>query len=455
MALAGLSMPSYIFKFYHYYGDHLPFKKNDMITWALVVSCTGFVLVMIAGWLFKDLVIRKFGEHSPQLLAYYYWIFPMGFGLTIYTTLEVYTWNVGKPVLTNFLKEVQWRLIITLMILLMIAGVIKDFDTFIKLYAFTYPAIALTLFIYLVYTKKIHFTFKVSKVSRRFFKKIVAFCLFVYAASIVQTLSQVFDSIVIASVLQDGLKKAGIFALAQICTNIIQAPQRGIVAAAIPHLARAWKDKNRELLQRIYERSSINQLIFSLGLFLLIAINYTDVIKTFGLKNDYLLGFNAFIVLGMARIVDMGTGLNAQIIGTSNYWKFELTSGIVLLLLTLPLTYVFARHYDLVGAAIASLISIIIFNIIRIVFLWKKYKLFPFSMQTLYTLLVGFGTTVLCYFAFHNMAGFPAILLRSFVFFVLFAGLIIYFNMSPDIRPVMQSLMKRLGIKPPAPKGER
>ncbi len=67
MALASLGMPSYIFKFYHYYNDNLPPKKNDMITWSLLVSTIGFILVMIAGIAFKHLVIRKFGGNSQLL----------------------------------------------------------------------------------------------------------------------------------------------------------------------------------------------------------------------------------------------------------------------------------------------------------------------------------------------------------------------------------------------------
>ena len=85
------------------------------------------------------------------------------------------------------------------------------------------------------------------------------------------------------------------------------------------------------MLQRIYQRSSINQLIFAIGIFLLIVLNYNQAIETFNLKDAYLLGFNAFIFLGLTRVVDMGTGLNAQIIGTSNYWRFELISGVILL----------------------------------------------------------------------------------------------------------------------------
>ena len=48
-AVASLAMPSFIFKFHPYYNEHLPKKKNDMITWALLVSLAGFLLVMGAG----------------------------------------------------------------------------------------------------------------------------------------------------------------------------------------------------------------------------------------------------------------------------------------------------------------------------------------------------------------------------------------------------------------------
>lgn len=444
-AFASMAMPAFISKFYHYYNDHLPPRKNDMITWALLMGVIGFSLVIIAGWLFKGLVIRKFGEHSPELLIYYYWIFPLGFGLTIYIILEVYTWNVGKPVLTNFLKEVQWRLLITVLIVLLNMGLIKDFDLFIKLYAFTFPGIALTLFLYLVLTKKIHFTFTISKVSRRYFKRIASLCLFVYSSTVIFTISQVFDSIVIASVLKDGMAKAGIFGLAQILTSVIQAPQRAIVAASIPHLARAWKDKNRDMLQRIYQRSSLNQLIFASGLFVLIAINYKELIYTFSLKEEYLLGFTAFLFLGLTRIVDMGTGVNSQIIGTSNYWRFELLSGVVLLIIMLPLTIMFTRRYDILGPAIANFISVTVYNLIRIIFLWKKFRLFPFTMQSVYVLLLAGAGCVLCYYTFLSVHGFWGHVARSLAFLILYGGAVIYFRLSADIQPVLQTIRKRLG----------
>lgn len=445
MGFASLGMPSYIYKFYPYYKDNLPDRKNDMLAWAFLVTIIGFLLVMVGGIIFKDLIIRKFGEHSPLFVTYYHWVFPVGFGLTIYNLLEVYTWNFHKSILTNFLKEVQWRLLTTLLIAFLITRVIPDFDLFIKLYSFTYPCIALILFLYLAFTGRLHFSFTFSKVSRRFLKKILQLCAYTYSGLLIFSIAQAFDSIVLASL--GGLAQAGIFGLAQIMTSVIQAPQRAVVSASIPHLSRAWKEKNRELLQRVYRRSSINLLIFSVCLFILIALNYRQAIITFGLKDSFLLGFNAFILLGITRIVDLGSGVNAQIIATSTRWRFELTSGVVLILLMLPLTYIFTVWYGLIGPAISNLISVSVYNGIRIIFLWRKFKLFPFTKETVYTILLGLGCGVICYFLLYDIQGFLGLVVRSLVFLLLYGTGVILFKLTPDMQPVLATLRKRIWKK--------
>lgn len=444
MAFSNLAMPSYIFKFYPYYNDNLPPRKNDMLTWALLVGLVGFLLVMLAGWFFKDLVIRKYSANSPQLVTYYYWIFPMGLGLSFLSIMEAYTWGLGKPVLASFAREVLWRLLTTVLIVLFIMNVIEDFSLFIRLYSFGYPVVVVFLLGYLFFTNKIHFTFKVSKVTRRYFKKIITLCAFVYSGVIIFTLSRAFDTIVIASVLPNGIDKAGIFGIATLMTSVIQAPQRSLIAVSIPHLSKAWKDKNRDLLQKIYQRSSINLLIFSCGIFLLIALNYKEAVTTFGLKEIYLLGFPAFIFLGLSMVIDLGTGVNAQIIATSTAWRFELISGVILLILMLPLTYIFAKMFDMTGPALANLIAIAVYNIIRITFLWRKYKLFPFTRNSIYIVLAAVLSYGICYFLFLNVHGLWGLFWRSALFVLLYGGIVIGFRLSPDIVPVLTSIKNRL-----------
>ena len=446
MAFANMAMPSYIYKFYPYYNDHLPVKKNDQLTIALITGVIGFVLVLVAGILFKGLVVKKYITNAPEIVTHYNWIFVLGFGLMVYTILEAYAWQLHKSVFTNFLREVLWRLFTTALIVLFSLGIIRDFDTFIRLFSFSFPFIAAVLFIYLIVTKKIHFTFKLSKVTRRLSKSILRLCSFVYTGSLILTISLVFDSLVISSVLDDALTKLAVYSVAQNIASMIQVPQRGIIAAAIAHLSKAWKDKNMEIIQKIYQRSSINQLLFACGLFALIILSFSDAVTTFKLKGTYLDAYHVVILLGIAKLVDMGTGVNAQIIATSTWWRFEMISGVILLLVMMPLSYLLTKQMDIVGAGLAHLISIVVYNSVRILFLWRKFGLHPFSIQSLYTILLAGACWAACYFAFMEIHGWAGMFLRSIVFIVLYGVGAIYLKLSPDIQPVLRSVRNRMGI---------
>ena len=447
-SFANLGMGSYIHKFYPYYNDNLPKKQNDQFTWALLFSLVGFCFVIIAGIVFKDLVIRKFGANSPDLVKYYYYIFPFGLGLTLFSILEAYTWQLKKSVLTNFLKEIQFRLFTSVLILLLIVGVISKFDLFIKLYSFTYLAIALLLLCYLIFTNKIFFTFSVSNVSKKFFKKIVTLISFVYGGSLVYTISAVFDSILIAAVLPNGLALAGIYTLAQNIASLIQAPQRGIVSSSFSALSKAWKDKDMKRINRIYHSSSINQLIFSVGLFVLIWLSFSDLIFTFHLQGGYLDAKWIFFYIGLMKIVDMGTGVNSQIIGTSTRWRFDFITGIILLFLTLPLNYILTKYYfGVTGPAISNLITFSIYNAIRYWFLISKFNLQPFTLKTVYTVILGITGYFTCYFLFYNLHGFTGIIARSAAFILLFGTASFILKLSPDLLPVWNTIQKKLGIK--------
>ncbi len=448
MAVANMAMPSYIYKFYPYYKDHLPAKKNDQLSIALITGLTGFLLVIIAGILLKGLVIKKYITNAPEIITHYNWIFVLGFGLLVFTILEAYAWQLHKSVFTNFLKEVVWRLFTTVLIVLFSLGVIEQFDVFIRLFSFSYPFIAAILLVYLIANKKIHFTLRISKVTRRLSRSILRLCAFIYTGSLIFTISLVFDSLVISSKLDNALAQLAVYSVAQNIASMIQVPQRGIIAASIAHLSQAWKDKNMGLIQRIYQRSSINQLLFACGFFSLVVLSFTDAVTTFHLKGTYLDAYYVVIFLGLAKVVDMGTGVNAQIIATSVYWKFEMISGIILLVLMLPLSYLFTVEFGIAGTGAAQLISIIVYNIIRILFLWMKFRLIPFTKHTVYTLLLAAATFAIVYYGFANMHGWAGIFIRSTVFLLLYGGGAILFRLSPDISAVITTLKKRMGLKP-------
>jgi len=446
-SFANLGMPSYIFKFYPYYQDNLEKKRNDILTWALLVSLIGFCFVVIGGIYFKDLIIFKFGKNSPEFVNYYYWIFPFGLGLTLYSILESYAWQQQKSIFTNFLREVFFRALTTILIICTFIGWLGKFDLFIKIYSFTYLITALFLLVYLVKNGNLHLTFKVSVVTKKFSKKILTLVKFIYGGTLVYAVAGVFDTILLASVSINGLAAVAVYSLAQNMASLIQAPQRGIISSSIAALSKAWKDKDQNRILNIYRQSSINQLVFAVGMFCLIWLNFEDGIFTFHLQSGYIDAKWIFFFIGLMRIVDMGTGVNAQIISTSTLWKFEFYTGIILLSLTLPMNYILTKYYfDVMGPAIANLFSFTIYNLIRFWYLKKKFNMQPFTLKSLYTIILGIVSFYLCFYIFDSYHGFIWLVIRSTCFIGLYGCGTILLKLSSDIIPVWNSFQKRLGL---------
>jgi len=71
----------------------------------------------------------------------------------------------------------------------------------------------------------------------------------------------------------------------------------------------------------------------------------------------------------------------------------------------------------------------------------------PFSVKTAYTIVLAFIAYSICYYSFLTLHTFSGILIKTLVFFALYGGSVIYFNLSPDVLPVWKTIQKKSGIK--------
>jgi Na+-driven multidrug efflux pump len=108
-----------------------------------------------------------------------------------------------------------------------------------------------------------------------------------------------------------------------------------------------------------------------------------------------------------------------MVINTSTFWRFDFFSRIVLLVLRLPLTYLLIKNYGIIGSAFAELISYTVYTLIGYEFLRRKFNLQPFSLKTLYSLLLGRGRFFIMLF-YHEPGG-PAD--RTFLRVTIFSSL--------------------------------
>jgi O-antigen/teichoic acid export membrane protein len=440
-AFASLGTIPVLYKFYPYYKDNLPDKKNDLLTWVLVASVIGFILVIIIGIEFEPFVVRKFGAHSTLFLDFYYLVFPFSLGYLFFAILEGYSWALQRTVVTNALKETVIRIITTVFILLYYFKLIS-FVQFMYLFSALYLIIAIMLATYLWHIHQLNITFTVSRVTKKFIKKMMGLQFFVFGGICLNAVAITISGILIASKM--GLTATAVFSLAAYVANLIEIPQRSLTSISTGVLSRAWKDKDFATINRVYHRSSINMLLLSVFVFGNVWLNVAQGINLLQIQNAYAAGLGIVFVLGIAKIIDAGTGVNSVIIATSTLWKFEFYTNVVLLALRIPLAYILLQHYGIIGPAYAELISQIVYNFIRYEFLRRKFKMQPFNNETIYALLLSIAAIVINYFLFYSMNTWLGIFIRSALFSGMFIGGIFLLKLTPDAMQLVDVAKTRI-----------
>lgn len=443
-AFSTFGVTSYLYKFFPYYQDNVEPKKNDLLSIAFIISLCGFVITCVGVVLLQPIIVQKFSTNSRLLVEYFYITLPLAFFLLIYNVLEAYSYGFEKGVLTNLLRETVLRLYTFVITILKVFDLI-NFKQFIYLFALQYAIIVFILGLHLYRKNQLWLSFKISRVTKKYRKKIFAILSLTFIVIIVSVLRSSIDGLVLAA--KQNLGKVGIFGFAAYMVSVLQAPARSIIAVTIPILSRAWKDKNHQEIERIYKRSSINLLSFSLFVFFCIWLNFSNAIPFFGINPDYLEGKWVFFILGMVTIIEMGTGVNGQIIGTSSYWRFELWTSLLLTALIIPLSYYLTVKYGIIGPAIANLVSFSVYNFVRFMFLWKKFNLQPFSFKTVEVIFTAVIAYLVAYYAFANSTGLIAMFGSTALFALLFLPMLYYRNISPDMKPIIYNLKKRFQKK--------
>ena len=95
------------------------------------------------------------------------------------------------------------------------------------------------------------------------------------------------------------------------------------------------------------------------------------------------------------------------------------------------------------GAAIASLVVVTLFNFLKIALVYFKLKIHPFSLNSLWTLLLILGL----YFIFKNIeidvAPFYSILIKSLVAGVLYLALSYFLVLSEEVNEFINKFLKK------------
>jgi O-antigen/teichoic acid export membrane protein len=430
-----------VLKFYPFYNSYLPKEKNDLPFLSVMLCIIGCFLVLTFITLNKDFIVRKFGQRSPLFVTHFYLLYPLTVSLTFFSLFESYAWSLKKPVLSNLLREVVYRLVVLLLLVFFIYQLFS-IETFFSLYSLVYFPSTLILLVVLIKSGQFPFHISISVVTKRLYKKMLAFGLFIFSGTVLNVLARTVDVIIISSQSAGGLKDAGIFVIATYLISLMEVPQRGIVSIATPIISQSWKDRNLAQIDSIYQKTSLNLLIIGLVIGGVLFLNTQNMIRFLG--NDYAPIKEIIIIMGIAKLIDLGTGLNSQILLLSKYWKIDFITNMLFVFLSIPLNYFLIKNYGVIGSAFANLIALCVFNGIRFFYIWRLFHLQPFSQQTAQALFLAAFVIVIVSFIPSVQFLYVDIAIKTLIYITLFVGGVILFGISKDVQALFHSLWDKL-----------
>jgi len=313
------------------------------------------------------------------------------------------------------------------------------------LYMLQYFVLVLCLIIYTKILGKLYLRLELNFISREFLREIIHFGLFIILGIIGVSLCVYMDRIMSSSL--KGQADSGVFSIAVIIATLIEIPKRSITQISIPILSKALQENDLPLVRTINRKASLNQLIVGCFLFLGILCNIDGLFGIMANGAHYQAGKYAVLFLGLSKLIDMSTGVNNEIIGYSSYYRVGLPMVFALGGLSFVTNWLLIPPFGVSGAAASTAVSILIFSLIRAVYVWWRFRIVAFTWQTLLVAGIALLTYGIVYFV-PSIGSSPTGLIvtmsiRSLVIVVVFGGLVLSLGVSEDINKTFLALWKK------------
>lgn len=358
----------------------LPFFKNEdkkhhgflpLILLIVVIGSIVFTLLLI---FFRDQIESVYITKSPMFIEYYYWVLPIGIGYLLFISLEAYLRGFYKNILTVFAYEIVLRLILTILLVFFAVKWIS-FDTLVITHSLLYLVPCAIALAYMQKINHLNISLSTIQISKRFRKILLQYSSFNYLNTLGFALVSSLDVMMIASM--KGLKETGIYGTIVFLTSALQVPYRSLIRISAPLVADHWKYKEMDKMSELYTKVSSTSLLIGVGSFCFIWINI-DLLFSF-LSPEFQPGIWVFLFLMIGRLLDMYFGINGSIFSTSKKYKYDIIFTLILIGLVYQLNLIFIPKWGMIGAAISTSVALIFYNVGRIIFVWKIFKIHPFT----------------------------------------------------------------------------
>ena len=438
-SFSGLGIATVINRLFPYFRNDSN-NHNGILPFSYLITLTGVIILLLVFILLKPFLIESNLEKSYLFTQNIYYI-PILFILTaFYIITDVYNKSLFDATLGIFLRDFFVRLLNLLLIVSFIFNMI-NFDNFVLLYVIIYTSPLFVMVSILIIRKQIQLTYINWNIISKYKREIFMLALFGLIAGFSGTAVINIDKYMINHFI--GLEKAAIYSVSFSFGVIILMPSRALKKISSIVIAEAWKSNDTKLINNIYKKSTVIQLIIALLIFIGIWANIHNI---FRILPDYKEGMLVILLIGGAYVIEMLSGVSDTIIVTSKHYKVFSYIMVIKIVFVIVFNIIFIPIWGLTGGAIASFITITLTSFLRFLFIFFKYKLQPYNYKHLLIIIIGAFTFLIGLLIpeFENLI--IDIIIRSSVITLIYFFIIISGRFSEEINKSFGVIKRKLKL---------
>jgi len=411
-------------------------SQNSFLTLMLFLPILIIIPVGLIGYISFDIISHWLSKENDIIGDYIYLIFITSIAFAYFEVF--YSWSKVqmKSVFGNFMKEVFHRICITVLLFALYLNLLTVNQLILSIVG----VYVLRMLIMKIYAFSLRLpVIKFSKINN--ISSILKYTSLIIIAGSVANIILEIDKFMLGQYI--AIENVAYYGVAVYIATVIGVPYRSLHQIANPLTAKYLNESRMHELESFYKKSSLNLFVISGLIFLLIILNINELYRL--IPDEFSGGLLVVFLISFSKLIDNVLGNNNAILFNSNYYRLVLVLGAFLAVLTVLFNLYFIPKYGLNGAAFASFIALLIYNTVKVWFVHTKFRMMPFTVDTVKTFVLILVNIGIFYFWDFSFTPIINIVIKSLII-TLFYGLIVYFfRFSEDISNILDNLIKKMG----------
>ncbi|MBN9483246.1 MAG: hypothetical protein BGO70_00500 [Bacteroidetes bacterium 43-93] len=413
-------------------------RRKVLLSLSLIVVAASILFYSTIFFVFRQQFVALYHEQDRQLFNKYYYALPLLMSLWgIMSLFDHYLISHVKIAFSAFVKEVVIRVCNLIIIALYYYRYI-DFNIFILASVSIYALGAIILFIAASKTPGFGFSSDFKAFTKPEYRGIIHFAWYHLLFGLSQNLFGMLDSFMLGVLDKRGFESIAVYRNAVFVVALMVIPYRAMTYSSYTALNKAYIANDNALLQSLFKRSALNIFIVTMALFAVILCNLDNLVAI--LPPQYAAIKPVIMIMMLGRIIDMATGLNNEVISISRYYKFNFRSAGLLTATVFGFNVLLIPKYGIYGAAWGTTLAFTAINIFKLLFLWFKMRLQPFTRGS-WLSLIAVALAIAAGYLLPVIGGpIPDAIVRSILILAVYAAMLLWLKPSEDLRNYLISI---------------